>query len=254
MHRLRVILLTISAVGAALFASAFVVSFVRPMLIESMTKELVRREIEARVGERIASLQGSRLARLAQRAIVKNDRRMADLASELPKKVAAVVAEMQDSNCGCRKVLAGAASSFLTLELLVRSGVSDRLLALIRGKYAEVTQALLREFRIFTGANALVFLLLGITTYTRRRAGLQLLLPAIVLLGAALVVGTLYLFGQDWVHTIVFSSYVGLGYFAYLVLAVAFLLDVVFNHGRISTEIVNAALNAFGGAIQAAPC
>lgn len=254
MPRLRVLLLTISAAGTAVFASLFVLSFVRPILVESLTKELVRREVEARVRERVSSLSGSRLAQMAQRVIVRNDRRMAELAEELPRKVAAVVAEMQDADCHCRKAIVGGASAFLKLELLSHSALNDHLVGLIRAKYGQVTQALLREFRIFTGANALVFLLLGITTYARRRAGLQLLLPAVVLLGAAFVVGTLYLFGQNWVHTVVFSNYVGLGYFAYLTAVAVFLLDVVFNHGRVSTEIVNAALNAAGAAITAVPC
>ena len=254
MNRLRVLLLTISAVGTAVFASLFVLSFVRPILVESLAKELVRREVEARVRERFSSLSGSRLAQMAQRAIARNDRRMAELAEELPKKVAAVVAEMQSPDCECRKALAGARNTILKLELLSRSGFNEHLVGLIRSKYAQVTQALLREFRIFTGANALVFLLLGITTYTRRRAGLQLLLPAAVLLGAAFVVGGLYLFGQDWVHTVVFGDYVGLGYFAYLAIAAVFLMDVVFNQGRVSTEIVNAAFNVAGAAITAVPC
>jgi hypothetical protein len=35
---------------------------------------------------------------------------------------------------------------------------------------------------------------------------------------------------------------------------VAFLADVVLNRARVSTQIVNAAVNAAGAAIQAAPC
>jgi hypothetical protein len=63
----------------------------------------------------------------------------------------------------------------------------------------------------------------------RKRAGLQLVLPTVVLLGAAGLAGYLYLFNQDWLHTIIFSEYVGLGYFVYLALAVALLTDVLFN-------------------------
>src|SRR5256885_15548500 len=73
-----------------------------------------------------------------------------------------------------------------------------------------------REFRIFTASNALVFLALTSVTARRRRAGLQLALPAIVLVTASAVTATLYLFAQDWLHTIVFGSYIGLAYMAYL--------------------------------------
>ena len=103
---------------------------------------------------------------------------------------------------------------------------------------AEVVRALLREFRIFTAANALIFLLLGATTYWRRTAGLQLLLPAVVLVGSATLVGAFYLFAQDWLHTILFSDYVGLGYFAYVGMEAVCLADIVFNRARVTTEVV----------------
>jgi hypothetical protein len=124
----------------------------------------------------------------------------------------------------------------------------------IRTKYMETAEALTREFRIFTGANAAMFALLGLTTRWRKRAGAQLLLPAAVLIGAAAVVGGLYLFSQNWLHTVVFAEYVGLGYFAYLALAVALLADIAFNRARVTTEIVNAILNVLGSAVTVVPC
>ncbi|HEX7150177.1 MAG TPA: hypothetical protein VF618_01725 [Thermoanaerobaculia bacterium] len=258
MRTIRPLLLGISALGVLLFGVAFVTSYVRPLLVESVARELVRREIEARVRERIAAVTGSPLVRLAQRAIARNSREIADaerkLAAGLPEKVAAVVAQMQDPDCECRKFVAAATRSLLTEHILARSAANEQLQRLIRSKYAEVVQALLRELRIFTGANALVFLLLGATTYFRRAAGLQLLLPAFVLVGAAIVVGALYLFAQNWLHTILFADYVGLGYFAYLGAAMLFLADVAFNRARVTTQIVNAGLNVVGAAVQAVPC
>lgn len=56
------------------------------------------------------------------------------------------------------------------------------------------TASLAREFRIFTASNALVFLALAGVTARRRRAGLQLALPAIVLVTASAVTAMLYLF------------------------------------------------------------
>lgn len=83
---------------------------------------------------------------------------------------------------------------------------------------------------------------------------MKTLRATLLAVGAAGVVGALYIFGQDWLHTIVFNDYVGLGYFAYLGVAVAFLADVAFNRARVSTQVVNAAFNIVGAAIQAVPC
>ena len=88
----------------------------------------------------------------------------------------------------------------------------------------------------------------------RQRAALQLALPAVVLAGAVVITTTLYLFNQNWLHTVLFSQYVGLGYVAYLGLAVAFLADIVFNRARVTTELVNIVLQALGSAIKAVPC
>ena len=237
MKTLRATLLAISAIGAASFGSLFVLSWVRPVLVEKLAQDVVRHEVEKEVGEKLAALDGTWLGRVAKR----------ELAAGLSDQVAAVAAAMQDPNCPCRKFIAEVA-------ITMHSAMQDRLVPLIRAKYLHVAAALLRELRIFSGANALVFILLGVITWVRRRAGLQLILPAVVLVGAAGVVGALYIFGQDWLHTIVFNDYVGLGYFAYLGVAVAFLADVVFNRARVSTQVVNAAFNLVGAAIQAVPC
>ncbi|HYI08756.1 MAG TPA: hypothetical protein VEK57_06770 [Thermoanaerobaculia bacterium] len=219
------------------------------MAVESVAQEIVRRQVEKEVAERLSSLENARLVRLASRALGRNQ-----LAEDLPRKVAAVVAEMQDPGCPCRKVLASAATKFLTLETVARSGIHDRLVHLIRAKYLQTAEALLREVRIFTGANTLVFLLLVAVTILRRRAGLHLILPVVVLTGAATLVACLYIFGQSWLHTIVFHDYVGFAYFAYLGVAAAFLADIVFNRGQISTAVINVVLNVAGATIQAVPC
>lgn len=254
----RTTLLVISAVGFLGFGSLFLFSIARPLLVESLAKELIRREMEQQVRERIASLDASPLVRLAQRVVDRNGSAIKDarqkLAEGVPEKVAAIVAQMQDPNCECRKFVQSAATTYLTLDLLSSTAASDQLVRLIRSKYSEVSRSLLREFRIFTAANALVFLLLGTITCVRRAAVLQLLLPAFVLIAAALLTGSLYLFGQDWLHTVLFSDYLGFGYFAYLAAALIFLGDVVLNHARVTTVIVNATFNVIGATIQAVPC
>jgi hypothetical protein len=94
------------------------------------------------------------------------------------KRIAAVqkvVAEMQDPDCPCRSLIASIAGSALVTPLQ----------HFIRTQYRHVAEALLRELRIFTGANALVFGLLFAVAYARRGAGLQLLFPAVILAGAS---------------------------------------------------------------------
>lgn len=132
--------------------------------------------------------------------------------------------------------------------------VRERLASLIESAYVSVSAQLLRELRIFAGSNALAFAALGAVTYARRGAALQLVLPAFVLLGAVAVTSVIYLFNQDWLHSIVYSDYVGFAYLGYLALASALMADVVFNRARVTTKVVNAISSAAGSALHAVPC
>ena len=255
---MRAVIGWISGIGTAVFAAALIVSVVSPITIETLAREALRTEIQKRVGEKIESLDGSKIAELAGRIAQRNAAEMEEIKRSiedgLPQRIASVVGEMLNASCECRKTIKKSFTNAYTEHLGRLTDINTRLTDLIRAKYAEVATSLLREFRIFTGANALVFALLGVTTLVRKKAGIQLVLPAAVLLGAAVIVGGLYLFEQDWFHTILFNDYVGFGYFAYLALAVAFLADIAFNHARVTTEIVNAFFNAIGSAFTALPC
>ena len=235
-NSMRTVVGIISIVGALVFGSAFVLSYINPAFVESIAREVVRMEVEHRVGERLNSLEGRKIA------------------EGVPRKVAEIATEMRNPDCPCRQAIERTVVGIFEDRTLELSRLNERLALLVRTKYMEVAGALTREFRIFSGANALVFALLGITVLNRKRAQLQLALPAVVLVGAAGLVGYLYVFNQNWLHSVLFGEYVGLAYFGYLTLAVALLCDIVFNRARVTTKFVNAALQVAGSAIQAVPC
>ena len=83
---------------------------------------------------------------------------------------------------------------------------------------------------------------------------LQLVLPAFVLVGAVGITGGMYLFSQNWLHTIIFGQYIGFAYSLYLAAVALLLTDVAFNRARVTTQIVNSALNLVGTAASAVPC
>ena len=255
---MRRLLLVISVLGFGLFTTAYVISFVSPLLLETVAREIVRIEVQRRVGAKIEALTNSRAVSLAERALEKVDvdlgaaKRM--LAEEVPKKVAAHVADMLNADCECRKRMTEAAVRNQEGRVGALTQMRERLLALIETTYVSVTQSLLREARIFTGTNAAAFALLGLISFFRRGASLQLLLPAVVLLAAVSVTGGLYLFNQDWLHTILYNDYVGLSYVGYLALVTAFFGDVVFNRARITTEIFNGLSQVVGSTVQAVSC
>jgi hypothetical protein len=255
---MRIFVNIVAFTGLALFGAAFVTSYVNPGFVETVARDAIRLEVERRVGERIDALDGGRLADIAKGMSGKNALEIAELkrklAEGLPQKVAAIAAQMRNIDCECRKAIEKSMAGVLERRTADLSRINERLELLIRTQYMGVAESLTREFRIFTGANTLVFSLLAITAALRKRAGLQLVLPTVVLLGAAGLVGYLYLFHQNWLHTVLFSDYVGFGYFIYLALAIALLTDIVFNRARVTTRLLNALFSAAGSTLQAVPC
>jgi len=255
---MRQFLLVVSVLGTLVFGAAALASLFHPLWVERLAREVVRMEVERRVGERVDSLTNSRIGELAQRALDKveadRDASLRAIRADIPAQVAQVLADMLRVDCECRQRMARALEQGQTERLASLTQLRDRLASLIETTYVSVAQSLIREFRIFTASNAFAFVLLGLVTLRRKAAGLQLALPAAVLLGAVVITGGFYLFGQNWLHTIVFANYTGFAYTAYLAAVAAMLADVAFNRARVTTTIVNTALQAVGSAAKAVPC
>jgi len=241
-----------------IFGAGFVLSFLDPLLIERAAREIVRIEVERKIGEKIDTLSNTRIAALAQKALLKTDvdiqRAQAALREEVPRRVANVIADMLNADCECRKRLIEHMKRSEVERLSSLTQVRQRLQVLVESAYASVTWNLMRELRIFSASNAVAFAVLGVVTLARKMATLQLILPAVALLGAVAVTGGIYLFSQDWLHTIIFGQYVGLAYSLYLVGVARLLGDVAFNRARVTTQLVNTALSAVGAASSAVPC
>jgi hypothetical protein len=249
--------LVVAALGFLAFGALFGLSFASPITLESWARVAIQSEIELRLTSEAESLNQSSLLRAAERAVGANNRELAatqQLLAKLPASVAAVSGQMLEPGCPCRQRLREAVRGGLTERSTVLAAANERLTALVESKYAEVAHALLSEVRIFSGANALVFVVLGVLAVARRRSGLQLLAPALVLVGAAAVVACLYIFSQHWLQTVLLGNYVGFWYFPYLAAAIGLLADVAFNRARVATSVVNGVTTALGGVASAVPC
>ena len=252
---IRRAVLLLGLVGAVVFGGALLVSFTQPLLIERAMREVLRVEVERRVGEALEGPADASLAALARFARAQSDPQaryiIQAIRDELPRRVEDVVEKMLDPNCFCRQRMASAAEEAGLGNWMQRRG---RLRHFIEAAYGHVNRQMMREFRIFTGSNAVAFALLALVAFVRRKANAQLLLPALVLVGAVALTGGLYVFNQDWLHTIVFGDYLGWGYAAYLSCTALLLADILLNRARVSTHIVNAVGSVIGSAATAVPC
>ena len=256
---MRTFALIVSALGALLFGGLLLLTYVSPLTLERAAREVVRMEVERRVGEKIDVLTESRIVGLAEKALKQTD---ADIAAakesirrDVPARVAGVVADMLKADCECRRRMVERARTQESERLGALTRVRERLTSLIESAYGTVRDELLRELRIVSGSNAVAFALLGVVTLVRKRATWHLLLPLLVLVGAVLITGAVYLLNQNWLHTIVFGEYVGWGYSAYLGTVAAFLSDLAFNRGRVTTRVINEVIRAIPSGIGSiSPC
>lgn len=238
--------------GALLFGFAFLTSLLAPAQLESALQRMLASELRVRADAQIERMQDTRLGRLAERMLAGQSERIAqlkaDLSSGLPQHIDAVLNEMLKPDCECRKGLRFSATEGSLLEIASLERASEQLKGFLQSQYRALADKLHREFRIFTGANALVLLTVGLTAWLRRRAGPHLLPSALLILAATIIVAGFYLFGQDWLRTILFSDYLGYGYVTWIGVVSLPLFDVAFNRGRITTEFFNAILEALGSA------
>ena len=257
LRRLQSSLMALAVFGVLIFGGVFMLSFSHPVLIEQAAREVVRIEVERRVGEKIDALSDMRVSKYAQRVLRQTDSDIAAtrqaIRDELPRKTAYVIAAMLRPDCECRQRLAQRAQAIEHERLVSLTAIRDRLATLVESAYASVAHDLMRELRIFSGANAIAFALLGLLTCLRRRDTWQLLLPALVLIGAVALTGGFYLFEQNWLHTIMFGDYTGLAYGIYLAAIALLLTDIVFNRARLTTRMVRLVADVLGAAVPT-PC
>lgn len=255
---LRLLVLCLGLCGSLLFSGAFALSFSKPLLIEQAVREIVRIEVQRRIGATIDNLSNSKITGIAQSVLMQTELDIEQtrqaIHQDLSGKVATVMTNMLDPDCECRQRLLDQVRQGEIEQYSALVHIRERLTGLIESTYASVTQNLMREFRIFTVSNAMAFILLGLIAIVRRGAALQLIVPAVVLTGAVALTSSLYLFGQNWLHTIVFGEYVGLAYIVYLAAVALLLADLLFNRARVSTRIVNTVLQSIGSATSAVPC
>lgn len=237
-----------------LFGAAFFTSLLNAGYVEEIAKDIIRRQVEKKVHEKIDALDEKFLSTKAGALIKKHieevETARRQLKEKLPERIAAVIAEMRNLDCECRKKIENHFREGFESQIVRASQAQERLTSLIRAKYMETAEKLTREFRIFTGTNALIFALLGISAFLKQGAGRHLVPPALVLVVASTVTGYLYLFNQNWLHTILFSDYVGFTYILYLSVVFAFLCDISFNRARVTTQM----LTSIGSNIQVLPC
>lgn len=258
MDAARTALKLVGLLGVLLSGTLFALTFLSPETIESSAKAFVVAQVEREVRIKYSALEQSRLAdkALGIAAHLGYEKRdiQKQLDAELPQKIANILAALCGYDCEKRKQLAQSIADSYRERMQKIDLAQSTLAQIVKGKYLEIVGQLRADLRIFLGSNLVAFALLLAVVIAKPRAAPHLLAPAALLLVATLVSTTIYIFGQDWFYTILYNDYMGWGYLVYLCLIFGFLLDIVFNRGRVTSAVLNAIGNAVGSALAVVPC
>ena len=166
----------------------------------------------------------------------------------------AQIAKMSDLSCECRNKWEERLRSSLKFQIASLKKAKEKLTFFVQAKYMEIVKKLTLDLRIFLGANSIIFFFLLLASFLKPKATEHLFLPGILILISTLICSYFYLFEQNWFYTIIYNSYTGFGYIAYLTIFFTILCDIIFNNAKITTEIINQLLFAIGSAFSVASC
>ena len=257
---LRWINLGLGLCGLALFLTLFSWVSLKPQAFDRRVVDIAVTEVSDRFPDLVTRAQAEAgdlgaLTGLAEQMLGGARDKLAWARSEkMREAVHDFVAALTERRCdlGCTNP---EAAGELVLELydlyLEGLGVQrERLDALVASEMSIVIEELRRDILIFSGSNLGLFLAVVALALLRPAAQRHLAIPTALLTVATLFMTWRYLFGQDWLRTVIFSDYWGYGYLVWVVLLFGVLLDIVVNRGRILSRL----MDLLGAALSPIPC
>jgi len=157
-------------------------------------------------------------------------------------------------DCERREAARQAVRGYYKSKMATNSAAIERIQSLVVGKYDEVMGELRKDLSIFSASNALALLFALLLTLFKGRAAKHILPISIALTISTALMIYWYIFGQDWVMTVIFSDYWGWTYGIVLASIAVFLLDIAFNKARITSAVFNTIGSAIGSAASFVPC
>ena len=260
----KITLRLFSLFGILLFAPLFAATFLDASLIEESAGGFIEWKIGHEANQKIESIH---IREGIKKLFGEKDKDMLDqtnaaikeikdqLKSELPAILADELAKLRNLDCECRKKSEMAFEQGFLSQLSSLYIQKQRLIEFSREKYMDIVTKLTLDLRIFLGSNLVVFFLMLLVSMLKPKAIQHLFFPASLLLLSSITCSYFYLFEQNWFFTILYNDYTGYGFVAYLVVVFLALIDICYNHAKVTTEIINFLLNTVGKtASSLSPC
>lgn len=251
--------------GIALFVLLLLFTFADPQLIEASGKSFIEWKLQSETDKKIESIRlpgptklegllGAKARKLRAETEQKHENVRQQLKADAPAILATQIAKLRKLDCECRQKWEQSIKTSIQAKIASLEIAKSKLIDFTHIKYMEIVHKLTLDVRIFLSANAIVFIFLFAASFMQPRAIKQLFLPGGLMLISTSICSYFYVFEQNWLYTIIYNDYTGFAYVGYLALVFAILCDIVFNRARVTTEVINACLQAIGHAGSLAPC
>lgn len=254
MDWLRRSLLAISLLGVLFSGAGLAVTFLDQRHFENLTRDLVAWQVEREIRDLVTLPpveEGGALAALRDRMADSIDVSERLLGSDLPERIAGVLAELcvcdlneEDREAHERRfnqakdniaeMIRGGIAAGIALTRTKMETLED----LIVGYYVEIVEGLKRDLRIFFGSNLVLYAIVGLGVLSSS-LGNALVIPALLLFTGTALSSGLYLFGQNWLATILLQDWTGFAYLAWVALITLFIADVFLNRARVTLRLLS---------------
>lgn len=255
----------IGVLGVLIFFPLFLLTFADPHIIEQSGRSFVEWKVQSEVDKKIDTIRlpeptklerllGAKARELRKQTEIKLEKVREQLKADAPASLAAQLAKLRNLDCECRKKWETSIKHAMETKLISLQGAKSKLTSFTQMKYMEVVENLTLDVRIFLGTNSLVFFSLLLISLMKPMAIKQLYLPGGLMVVSTSICSYFYLFEQNWFYTIIYNDYAGFAYIGYIVFVFAILYDIAFNKASVTTEVLNACLQAVGQAGNLVSC
>ncbi len=261
LSKFRQINLVLTGAGAALFGFLFLYVTLAPEDFDQRTRAFALVKMEGKIDEQLANLAGSSklekvtsfAGKYSETLEHKMEAMQASLDGGIAPLLAGILADTCELDCDQRAAVEEAITEIYENSILKYGFALDRVQNLVVGKYDETMSELRLDLRIFTGSSFAVLAFAFLLALFKGQAAAHLLPFSIVLTLSTVFAASWYALGQDWVTTIIFSSYWGWGYSVLLGIISLFLADIALFKAQITTNMINSIGNIFGE-VNLSPC
>lgn len=243
----RAATLGLTLIGIIVFGGLFAMVQKSERDFEVRAQAFVIHEVEQQFGGALDSMALQKLKGLLIVEVKAHQRAVSDF-------IAAVVGAMCRLDCTQRAQLETVMEQIYQRHWAVLNIGLEKLRAIVERRYHETLGELRRDILIFLGANLAVMSTAFALALFRGAAARHLLPIAGLLTLSTIIAACWYLFGRNWLWTIIYSDYVGWAYLGVLGVLFIFLADIAFNRARATSEALNVASQLLGSGGSWSPC